>query len=81
MVEDTIGPANAFTCGRKSAKKPLRMELKMCVSVWSVAVGRHITLKWRTKRGVTGFRPPPGGAAATTSAVFSMSFQNRFDRS
>ena len=38
--------------------------LKMCLRVWSEEVGIENMLKWRMNRGVTGLRPPPGGAQA-----------------
>ena len=37
--------------------------------------GRHDTLWWRTKRGVSGLRPPPGGPHAHTTVTSAMSFQ------
>ena len=40
------------------------LTLKICLRLCSEGVGRHSMLKWRMKRGVTGLRPPPGGAQA-----------------
>lgn len=37
---------------------------KMCFRLCSEGIGRHSMLKCRMKRGVTGLRPPPGGAHA-----------------
>lgn len=39
---------------------------KICFRLCSEGMGRHSMLKWRMKRGVTGLRPPPGGAHADT---------------
>jgi len=36
----------------------------MCLRVCSDEAGIENIEKWRIKRGVTGFRPPPGGAHA-----------------
>lgn len=45
---------------------------KICFRLCSEGIGRHSMLKCRMKRGVTGLRPPPGGAhadAMVTSCV------------
>lgn len=39
---------------------------KICFKLCSEGIGRHSMLKCRMKRGVTGLRPPPGGAHADT---------------
>ena len=43
--------------------------LKMCFSVCSADEGILNMLKWRKKRGVTGFLPPPGGAQAAQMVI------------
>lgn len=45
------------------------LTLKICLRLLSDGVGRHRMLKWRMKRGVTGLRPPPGGAQAAAMVM------------
>ena len=65
----------------KSARKPPKMAVRIVLVAASDGGGTHSMVKWRTKRGVISWRPPPGGAQAATSSVSSMSFQNSFLRS
>ncbi len=45
------------------------LTLKICLRLCSEGVGRHSMLKWRMNRGVTGLRPPPGGAHAAAMVI------------
>mmetsp|Transcript_9912 Transcript_9912/g.31209 ORF Transcript_9912/g.31209 Transcript_9912/m.31209 type:complete len:244 (-) Transcript_9912:835-1566(-) len=67
MVADTTPlPIACTSAGKLDARNAFRMVEKMrcidssCISVYV------IVLKCRKKRGVTGFRPPPGGPHAST---------------
>lgn len=45
------------------------LTLKICLRLCSEGMGRHNMLKWRMNRGVTGLRPPPGGAHAAAIVI------------
>jgi len=77
----TIGWQMDLKSPGKSPRKPLKMAVRMVFVAWSLGGGMQSSVKWRTKRGVSSWRPPPGGAHAAHSIVSSMSFQNSFLRS
>lgn len=47
----------------------LILTVKICLRPCSDGVGRHSMVKWRMNRGVTGLRPPPGGAHAAAMVI------------
>jgi len=76
-----MGLSSCLKSGWKSPRKPPSSELRMRRMAPSLGGGTHSMLKWRTKRGVRSWRPPPGGAQADTMVMSSMSFQKSFLRS
>ena len=67
--------------GKKLARKPPSMAPKMMRIAASLGAGIQSSVKWRSKRGVTPWRPPPGGPQAATKVTSSTVFQNNFLRS
>eukprot|EP00955_Chlamydomonas_euryale_P076856 362800-Chlamydomonas_euryale.AAC.1 len=80
-LADTIGAHAGRISEGKSARKPVSTADKMVRIAVSLGGGTHSIVKWRVKRGVISWRPPPGGAHAATSVVSSTSFHHSFLRS
>ena len=45
------------------------LTVNICLRLISDGTGIDSMLKWRMKRGETGFRPPPGGAQAAQIVI------------
>jgi len=52
-----------------TSRKPFKMAVKITLMEFEERSGIQIMLKWRNRRGVTWFLPPPGGAQAQTNLV------------
>ena len=63
------------------ARKPPSIAPKMVRIAASLGAGMLSSVKWRSRRGVTPWRPPPGGPQAATKVTSSIVFQNSFLRS
>ena len=72
LPRNTTGCADCVSLGTNKFSLPFvpRLEStftwKICFRLCSEGIGRQSMLKCRMKRGVTGLRPPPGGAHADT---------------
>ncbi len=60
----TMDSAASFTGWGKSARNPFVIAVKIALRLTSEGEGMQSMAKCRMKRGVTGLRPPPGGAQA-----------------
>ena len=70
VVTDTMAsPTALYSSLNPREKCQSMMRLKMSDMVASLKSLMDIVLKWRRKRGDTGFLPPPGGPMAAMSKM------------
>jgi hypothetical protein len=69
MVASTIGSERVRTFSGNCFKNAMRMVEKINLRLGFSRNVNDKKLKWRVKRGVIGFLPPPGGPIAHTNCA------------